>query len=303
MKNMKPIAPHHGFAKTAMLWLLAWVSAGCVLLYKAVPKEAEDTGNRIAARPFECAAATPRPRTRSIEAINVGDYVLAKGPHDAGLPCPHRVVATPRNTTARLYCIQTGCNEGSGVIRSTGEHPFWVMGRGWTAARAVRAGDRLMGESGSAVPVVSIFQERRRVDTYNLTVEGAHTYYVVADGRSVLVHNLIVVTPSGQAIIVPPNAISMDDAISQAVQHAGPDATMGVSGSGSYQFVGKAATDPVTGDTLRNIGRLDVNLSSGHVQRQGGPHLNLEVQRNGDPVPGDPHTPIDQTTIRPGDCP
>lgn len=50
--------------------------------------------------------------------------------------------------------------------------------------------------------------------------------------------------------------------------------------------------------------RFDVNPKSGHVQELGS-HLNLETQINGEKVKSgplaDPHTPIDPSTIRPGD--
>jgi len=103
-------------------------------------------------------------------------------------------------------------------------------------------------------------------------------------------------------------SISMDNAIDQAVQHVGPDGRMETTAGGNYQFRSNTV-DPTTGQTTTRIARLDVNPGDPHVA-QYGPHLNLNthVSQSGTrgvirvPVPGD-HTPIDPTTIRPGDIP
>ena len=38
-------------------------------------------------------------------------------------------------------------------IGTTGEHPFWVAGRGWVEAGGLRVGDRLVGRGGAEVAV------------------------------------------------------------------------------------------------------------------------------------------------------
>lgn len=65
-----------------------------------------------------------------------------------------------------------------------------------------------------------------------------------------------------------------------------------------------SVTTDEAGNAVRKIARFDVNPNSAHVQKLG-PHLNLETQINGRTVTSgplkDPHTPIDPSTIRPGD--
>jgi hypothetical protein len=94
----------------------------------------------------------------------------------------------------------------------------------------------------------------------------------------------------------------MDEALDRAAAHVGDNPTSVRSGSGGVQFMSESVDE--AGNTVRNIARFDVNPNSAHVQKLG-PHLNLETQINGRTVVSgplkDPHTPIDPTTVRPGD--
>jgi hypothetical protein len=82
------------------------------------------------------------------------------------------------------------------------------------------------------------------------------------------------------------------------------DAPMSVSSSGGFQMM--SSTVDANGNIITKISRFDINPDSEHVQRLG-EHLNLETQINGVPVTSgplaDPHTPINPSTIRPGDVP
>ncbi|HXE56129.1 MAG TPA: polymorphic toxin-type HINT domain-containing protein [Tepidisphaeraceae bacterium] len=133
----------------------------------------------------------PRPQipkyiTRNIEDVRVGDYVLAKDPGQAGPPTPHRVIALPRNWTEHIVHMTV---EGGGELQATRNHPFYVDRKGWTEARDLHLGDKLRDADGRAVGIERLWTEDRQADTFNLTVEGVHTYYVLAGGTPVLVHN------------------------------------------------------------------------------------------------------------------
>jgi hypothetical protein len=147
--------------------------------------------------------STASSQTKKIEDIKVGDWVLAKDPGDLGPPTPHRVVALPRNWTEHIVHVRV---QGGGELQATRMHPFWVEGRGWTEAKTLRRGDGLRDDKGCLVAVTAIEVEDKTTDTFNLTVEGVHTYYALAGDIPVLVHNLIVVTPGGTAIPIPTNA-------------------------------------------------------------------------------------------------
>ena len=75
------------------------------------------------------------------------------------------------------------------VIETTDEHPFYVEGRGFTAAKELKTGDEVRLEDGTAARIES--SETRQLDrpvkVYNFEVEDYHTYYV--SEQKVLVHN------------------------------------------------------------------------------------------------------------------
>jgi hypothetical protein len=63
------------------------------------------------------------------------------------------------------------------VIRATAGHPFWVVGRGWTQAGELRAGDALWSPRHELRVVgTSLLPGQHTV--FNLEVEGLHTYFV-----------------------------------------------------------------------------------------------------------------------------
>jgi intein/homing endonuclease len=68
------------------------------------------------------------------------------------------------------------------LIRTTPEHPFYVDGKGWTAAGALKAGDRIATLSGEWVPIGEVFDTEEWELVYNLRVADFHTYFVGEDG-------------------------------------------------------------------------------------------------------------------------
>jgi hypothetical protein len=77
-----------------------------------------------------------------------------------------------------------------GVVETTGTHPFYVEGRGYTPASELHSGDRLRDEQGRAVRVESIQATGQSRTVYNLQVAGSHNYYVsTTEGTTLLVHN------------------------------------------------------------------------------------------------------------------
>ncbi|MGL6094837.1 MAG: polymorphic toxin-type HINT domain-containing protein, partial [Fimbriiglobus sp.] len=97
-----------------------------------------------------------------------------------------RVVSVIRRTAAVLTVAAGGTEIGT-----TAEHPFWVVGKGWTKARELAAGDRLVGHDGTETRVERVEDTGRFEVVYNLEVDEDHTYFVGADGwgRSVWAHN------------------------------------------------------------------------------------------------------------------
>jgi RHS repeat-associated protein len=93
--------------------------------------------------------------------------------------------------------------------------------------------------------------------------------------------------------------ISMDQAIEDAILHVGPEGIMEVTPNGNYQF--RSTVKDAAGNVESKMGRFDVNPADEHVHR-GGPHLNIETHVNGKQTEN-VHTPIDPSTVRPGDIP
>lgn len=124
---------------------------------------------------------------RPIEEVRAGEQVWAYGADPAATSrqaALYPVQQTFVHDTTRLVTVSVG-----GVtIEVTPQHPFWVDGRGWVEAQALRPGMSLLAHDGSR-PDVTAATEKEVAPTkvWNFTVDTAHTYQV--SGASLLVHN------------------------------------------------------------------------------------------------------------------
>lgn len=100
-----------------------------------------------------------------------------------------RVVRTFLNEKDELVHVQVNGE----TITCTTEHPFYVQGKGWIAAKDLKPDYRLVLQNGRDVSVDAIWREKLAEPTAvnNFEVEDFHTYYVGID--CVLVHNQCVV--------------------------------------------------------------------------------------------------------------
>jgi RHS repeat-associated protein len=130
--------------------------------------------------------------------------VLGVGGHhaaEAAVPVP------PHATSAHVSGAHaTGAVRGSGVraagvagsggrpgraatLTTTFHHPFYDVTRSaFVEAQHLRAGDLLQSTTGEA-EVTAVHLYHANTTTYDLTIDGLHTYYVVAGGTPILVHN------------------------------------------------------------------------------------------------------------------
>lgn len=131
------------------------------------------------------AVAIPGGAHRAIETLVPGDMVLALDP-DTGESGPRRVLATKRTEDRALVAVDTMSPWSRDRIRVTPEHPFFVAGKGWTAAGALDPDDRIVSSHG-IVTVASVAELAEIATVYNLEVEDLHTYFV--GGGDALVHN------------------------------------------------------------------------------------------------------------------
>jgi hypothetical protein len=80
---------------------------------------------------------------------------------------------------------------GGKLIRTTGEHPFWVRDRGWVNAQELAEGDLLASHDGQWTAVSAVSEVLAEETVYNMRVGDFHTYFVgkAAWGFSVWAHN------------------------------------------------------------------------------------------------------------------
>ncbi|MCS0637858.1 YnfC family lipoprotein [Streptomyces sp. LP05-1] len=131
---------------------------------------------------------------KPIEEVREGDQVLATDP-TTGKSSKQEVTATivgkGQKQLVRLTVDTDGDRGGAtDTITATKGHPFWVPDlKKWLTAGELKPGQWLQTGSGSWVQVDAVRAWTQQAAVYNLTVDTAHTYYVLAGATSVLVHN------------------------------------------------------------------------------------------------------------------
>jgi intein/homing endonuclease len=151
---------------------------------------------------------------KSIETIQTGDIVASANEHTGEISYK-RVVQTFIRQTPRIYKLTY--NDGTSV-ETTGDHPFFIQGKGWTNADSLSNGDVSptwagVKKSGGVVEKEIVFSEQQDIisdrvsslvmkeslavvdievieeetTVYNFEVEDDHTYFVT--DAEVWVHN------------------------------------------------------------------------------------------------------------------
>lgn len=82
------------------------------------------------------------------------------------------------------YTLYVGVDE---VVEATGEHPFWVVGQGWTNVEDLQEGDHLLNSDGRGLRLAAVEFQDRPLKVHNFSVRGLHTYF--AGNSQLLVHN------------------------------------------------------------------------------------------------------------------
>jgi hypothetical protein len=115
---------------------------------------------------------------RHVEDLQPGEWVYARAEHDPYGPIAAKLVEAKFERTGRILHLHL---PGGRLIRTTPEHPFFLDGKGWTAAGALQAGDRLRTDDGW-VTIAEVFDTGTYEPVYNLRVAEYHTYFVGAEG-------------------------------------------------------------------------------------------------------------------------
>ncbi|EDY52439.1 YD repeat-containing protein [Streptomyces clavuligerus] len=127
---------------------------------------------------------------KNIEDVQVGDMVMALDP-ETGEWAARQVTHLIRSQgDKQLAELSIATDDGIEPLTATDNHPFWSPSeRRWIDAADLTAGMTLLTDSGTTVLVTANRARTERIRVYNLTVDGLHTYYVLAGGTPVLVHN------------------------------------------------------------------------------------------------------------------
>lgn len=130
--------------------------------------------------------ATPE-GLRRIEEIQVGDQVFAWDPATGGT-IAQTVTALIRPEAKPLWRLEVRNNDGeTEVFHATDDHPWFIEGVGWVETQSLGAGQRIETADDRGLSIIDIARTDRVERTFNLSVEGLHTFLVGENGA--VVHN------------------------------------------------------------------------------------------------------------------
>lgn len=138
-----------------------------------------------------CFVAGTRVRTpqgsKPIENFKGGELVLSRHEHTQEFGY-HPVARIKVTHGQALYKVVIADALGRGeTLRTTGEHPFWVQGAGWTKAADLAVGMALVDHNGQPLEVMSQTALDETETVYNILVQEHRTFHVGELG--VWVHN------------------------------------------------------------------------------------------------------------------
>ncbi|MEM7185000.1 MAG: polymorphic toxin-type HINT domain-containing protein [Spirochaetota bacterium] len=111
---------------------------------------------------------------KKIEEIQVGDIVLTKD-ENTGKSLYRKVTELFYHEVDTLFVLKLGNGE---TIQTTWNHPFWIENKGWTEAKDILPGNKLITPEG-VLEVLSNHQKYvSDISVYNFEVEETHSYFV-----------------------------------------------------------------------------------------------------------------------------
>ncbi|MEU2955737.1 polymorphic toxin-type HINT domain-containing protein [Streptomyces xanthochromogenes] len=132
--------------------------------------------------------------TEPIKDVRIGQRVLATEPETGetgARAVTHVIVGDGQKNLVQITVDTDGpAGNATGTLTATDGHPFWVDSRhSWLDAKDLKTGDRLRTSTGELREIVNTRAWTENHKVYNLSVDGLHTYYVLAGAVPVLVHN------------------------------------------------------------------------------------------------------------------
>ena len=132
--------------------------------------------------------------TKPIGAIVLGELVWAHEP-ETGVSGARAVLAVwPHEDWLLEFTVE------GGSVTTTEDHHFWnVTDNQWQETQHIDPGDYLLTAEGRLVEAGNLdWSTSHYADAYDLTIEGLHTYFIVAGDEQVLVHNCDVATRASE---------------------------------------------------------------------------------------------------------
>ncbi|MFD0200196.1 MULTISPECIES: RHS repeat-associated core domain-containing protein [Saccharothrix] len=128
--------------------------------------------------------------TKRIDQIVIGDQVANSEPESEQTET-HEVLAVIITDADKDYVdVTVATPDGPKTIHSTAHHPFYeAVGDEWTDAAELEVGDQLNTPGNGRAVIADLRHYKADLRTFNLTIATIHTYYVLAGGTPVLVHN------------------------------------------------------------------------------------------------------------------
>jgi RHS repeat-associated protein len=130
--------------------------------------------------------------TKRIDEVKVGDMVRATDPTTGrtGSFAVTDLIIGEGDKDLVEVAVDTEEGDGTATVTATTGHPFWSTDeQRWVEAGDLPAGSKLETSAGGTATVLATRQWTERERVYNLTVDTLHTFYVVAGGVDMLVHN------------------------------------------------------------------------------------------------------------------
>jgi hypothetical protein len=128
--------------------------------------------------------------TKPISEVKAGDSVLATDPTTGRTSGEQVTNVITGSGQKNLVEVNVDTGTGTEKVTATEGHPFWVESENrWVEAKDLKPGYQLETADHRPVTVVGTRSWTQQQTVYNLTVDALHTFYVVAGGTDLLVHN------------------------------------------------------------------------------------------------------------------
>ncbi|WP_164410084.1 RHS repeat-associated core domain-containing protein [Streptomyces salinarius] len=130
--------------------------------------------------------------TKAIEDVEIGDRVTVTDPESGKTEAREVVdtIVTQHDENFVQVTVDQDGEAAQGSLTATTTHPFWSPSAdGWIEGGELRTGMTLRTPDGRSAKITALRHFTMPQVTYDLTIEGVHTYYVRAGETPVLVHN------------------------------------------------------------------------------------------------------------------